>query len=84
MTLQSWNADPDLACVRDHDALARLPDPERKDWQALWSNVAELLRRARGYKISSPAPPSLEFPADPFAPGPNKIQVQNTTGTKSV
>jgi serine/threonine-protein kinase len=40
-----WQTDPDLAAVRDKDALAKLPDAERKDWQKLWSDVDALLRK---------------------------------------
>ncbi len=37
--------DPDLAGVRNNDALAKLPDPERKQWEKLWADLAALLRR---------------------------------------
>ena len=36
----------DLACVRDEKELAKLPEPERKEWQAFWSEVALLLKKA--------------------------------------
>ena len=45
-TLQHWQEDADLAGVRDADALAKLPEDERKDWQALWADVDALLKRA--------------------------------------
>ena len=45
-TLQHWKSDRDLAGVRDEPELAKLPEPERKDWRALWSEVAELLNNA--------------------------------------
>jgi hypothetical protein len=32
--------------VHDNDALARLPEEERDQWERLWSNVDALLRRA--------------------------------------
>jgi eukaryotic-like serine/threonine-protein kinase len=35
---------PVLAGVRDPAALARLPEPERREWQALWQEVEGLLR----------------------------------------
>ena len=35
----------DLAGVRDKDALARLADEERVQWERLWSDVDALLRR---------------------------------------
>jgi Flp pilus assembly protein TadD len=52
-TLRHWRADPDLAGVRDADALARLPAAERAAWAALWAGVDGLLGDA-------------SFPADPF------------------
>ena len=36
----------DLACVREPEALARLPQGERKNWQAFWAGAADLLKRA--------------------------------------
>jgi serine/threonine-protein kinase len=33
---QAWQANDDLAGVRDGRSLARLPEIERKEWQALW------------------------------------------------
>jgi serine/threonine protein kinase/Tfp pilus assembly protein PilF len=47
-TMQHWLADTDLAGVRDPAALARLSEPERQRWQALWSQVAETLAQAEG------------------------------------
>jgi hypothetical protein len=44
--LQHWKVDPDLASLRDANALAKLPEAERKDWQALWADVDALLKRA--------------------------------------
>ena len=46
-TLKHWKTDTDLAGVRDADALAKLPEAERKEWQALWAEVDALLIRAR-------------------------------------
>ncbi|HXL19146.1 MAG TPA: hypothetical protein VN961_16650, partial [Streptosporangiaceae bacterium] len=43
--LQSWWGDPDLAGVHAEDALAKLPDEEREQWERLWSDVEELLGR---------------------------------------
>jgi tetratricopeptide (TPR) repeat protein len=37
--MQHWKKDSDLAGIRDDEALARLPDAERKEWQALWADV---------------------------------------------
>jgi serine/threonine-protein kinase len=45
-TLTHWRQDTDLASVRDRAALDRLPDDERQQWRALWSDVAALLAKA--------------------------------------
>jgi serine/threonine-protein kinase len=47
LTLQKWLFDRDLASVRDRDALAKLPEAERKDWRELWERVTALLTKAR-------------------------------------
>ena len=39
-SLAAWQTDPTLAGVRDRDALAKLPDAEREQWQRLWADVA--------------------------------------------
>ena len=44
--LARWRTDPDLAAVRDPEALDRLPPAERQECRALWQEVAALLRRA--------------------------------------
>jgi serine/threonine-protein kinase len=43
--LRHWQIDGDLAGVRDKDALARLPEEERQQWESLWSDVDAVLRR---------------------------------------
>jgi tetratricopeptide (TPR) repeat protein len=43
--LMHWQNDPDLACVRDRQALDRLPANERTAWQELWREVDKLLTR---------------------------------------
>jgi hypothetical protein len=43
--LRHWRRDPDLASVRDPDALGALPEPERADWQALWAEVGRLVEK---------------------------------------
>jgi tetratricopeptide (TPR) repeat protein len=43
--LRHWQIDGDLAGVRAKDALARLREEERKQWESLWSNVDAMLRR---------------------------------------
>jgi tetratricopeptide (TPR) repeat protein len=47
-TMQHWSADTDFAGVRGADALAKLPEAERQDWQKLWGEVADTLTRAEG------------------------------------
>jgi hypothetical protein len=44
-TLRHWQVDPDLAGLRDKDALARLPEAERQACGKLWADVDALLRR---------------------------------------
>jgi hypothetical protein len=51
-TMQHWQKDRDFAGVRGSEALARLPEGERREWQQLWADVAELLARAEA-KASS-------------------------------
>ena len=34
--------DPDLACVRDEEALSKLDDDEAKAWRAFWAEVKAL------------------------------------------
>ena len=44
--MQHWQHDTDFDGVRDAKALAKLPEAECREWQALWDKVAELERRA--------------------------------------
>jgi tetratricopeptide (TPR) repeat protein len=44
--LEHWRRDPDLAGLRDPEALAKLPVAERADWQKLWAEVEGLLSQA--------------------------------------
>ena len=43
-----WNFNFELAGVRDPQALAKLPEAERKDWQVFW---AEYERVRENHKI---------------------------------
>jgi serine/threonine-protein kinase len=43
--LAHWRGDPDLASVREPQALDRLPENERAAWRALWREMDELLKR---------------------------------------
>jgi serine/threonine-protein kinase len=46
-TMAQWQADPDLAGLRESNAMANLPMDERTECLALWQAVGNLLRRAR-------------------------------------
>jgi hypothetical protein len=48
--MQHWLSDKDFAGVRGSEALDRLPEAERRDWQKLWSEVDELRQ-----KVAKPA-----------------------------
>ena len=43
--LTRWQADPDLAGLRESSALDKLSAKERKEWLALWREVEAILRR---------------------------------------
>ncbi len=47
-TLAHWKQDADLAGIRDEKELAKLPEVERKEWQALWRDVEGLLAKVSG------------------------------------
>ncbi len=65
--MRHWQWDPDFAGVRGPEALARLPQAERQEWQKLWADVADLLARAQGKsapdKKSDTKPPAGVQPA---------------------
>ena len=44
-TLAHWKEDADLAGVRELTELAKIPEAERTDWQALWAEVDSLLQK---------------------------------------
>jgi hypothetical protein len=48
LSLSFWKVEPSVAGVREADALARLPEPERTAWTALWAELDALLAKARG------------------------------------
>jgi serine/threonine-protein kinase len=54
-TLRRWLEDPDLAGLRDPDAVAKLPPPERDACLQLWADVERTLARA-----ASSGPPSKQ------------------------
>jgi tetratricopeptide (TPR) repeat protein len=43
--MQHWLGDTDFAGVRDPQALAKLPETERQEWQKLWADVNELFAK---------------------------------------
>ena len=45
-TLEGWRHDTDLTALRSPQALAKLPEAQRKEWQALWADVDALLKLA--------------------------------------
>jgi serine/threonine protein kinase/Tfp pilus assembly protein PilF len=44
-TLKHWKVDPDLAGLRDNDALAKFTEDEQNTWRALWAQVDALLAK---------------------------------------
>ena len=52
-TLADWQQESDLAAIRDPQALAKLPEVERKEWQALWVEVDRLLKQAQEKRPAS-------------------------------
>ena len=54
--LDWWYKDKDLAHVRG-DALAKLPDKERTDWQKLWADVEALKKRCEEPPPAAKPPP---------------------------
>jgi tetratricopeptide (TPR) repeat protein len=68
--LKQKKVETNLATVRDPEALARLPEPERKEWQSLWSDVDSLLERAQGHPEKAVAAAS-PMPAKAPEPDPN-------------
>jgi Flp pilus assembly protein TadD/tRNA A-37 threonylcarbamoyl transferase component Bud32 len=65
--MSRWRNHADLAGVRVPEELARLSEPERQEWQALWTAVETLEHQAEDRAARPPGPPSGELPADPFA-----------------
>jgi tetratricopeptide (TPR) repeat protein/tRNA A-37 threonylcarbamoyl transferase component Bud32 len=45
--LRHWQQDTDLSTVRDAEALAKLPETERRPWQQLWTDVEALRKKAQ-------------------------------------
>jgi serine/threonine-protein kinase len=54
--LGHWKVDPELAGLRDAEALAGLPEPERRGWLALWGEVDALIGSLKaGAETTRPA-----------------------------
>ncbi len=45
--LGQWRHDQDLACLRGEAALAKIPEAERTEWRAFWSDVEALRAEVR-------------------------------------
>jgi tetratricopeptide (TPR) repeat protein len=45
--MHEWQLSPELSCVRDSAALAKLPADEQQAWNQLWKDVQHLLEKAR-------------------------------------
>jgi tetratricopeptide (TPR) repeat protein len=46
-SLRRWQTGPDLAGVRDRDALAKLPTDELAEWTTLWRKIQTVVAEAR-------------------------------------
>jgi serine/threonine-protein kinase len=49
-TLTHWGKDPDLAGVRDPNALGNLPEDERQAWRKFWAEAEALRKKVREHK----------------------------------
>jgi Flp pilus assembly protein TadD/serine/threonine protein kinase len=65
--LAHWLEDTDFAGVRGDQALAKLPEVERADWQKLWQEVDALRQRA-----ATPPPPAAPQPQEKSPPPQDK------------
>ena len=45
--LTLWQVDPDLAELREPDALIKLPAEERREWIAIWTQIRTVITRAQ-------------------------------------
>jgi tetratricopeptide (TPR) repeat protein/tRNA A-37 threonylcarbamoyl transferase component Bud32 len=68
--LGNWPEDSDLVPVRDPTWVKAMPDEERKAWEALWAEVAEILRNTEKRPDAANGEPrkaSDDVPNDPTA-----------------
>jgi hypothetical protein len=47
-TLARWQTDPNLAGLRDKEALAKLPEADRDAWRKFWADVADPQQKGGG------------------------------------
>jgi tetratricopeptide (TPR) repeat protein len=66
--LTNWQAEPDLAGLREPHALDDLSADERKDWLALWHDVRALLKRTGPNRVTSAFDPKR-----PESKGPSPL-----------
>jgi hypothetical protein len=63
--LPRWQTDPDLASVRDANAVATLPEKEQAEWRKLWTSVEELLKEVRAAITTEAENPGTLTEQDP-------------------
>ena len=81
-TLRHWKADPDLAGVRDPEALAVPPPDEQDAWRKLWAEVDALLMKAQEKRPRRdlPSPPEVAPQAGPPGHGPRSVRQAGHVG----
>jgi hypothetical protein len=47
---------PNLAAMREKEALAKLPEDEARQWQKFWTDVADTLAKVQGKKAPEQKP----------------------------
>jgi len=60
--LEHARLDPDLAGVRESDAMDKLPEAERAEWRALWAKVDAALAQSRAALPRERAGPGVAPP----------------------
>ena len=59
--LGHWKVDTELIDVRSAGALDRFPEPERREWQALWAEVDSLIASMKDAPAGSPRRHRADF-----------------------
>jgi hypothetical protein len=54
-TMRHWQQDKDFVGVRGAEALAKLPEAERQEWQNLWAEIEGLRQRAASRRTGGPS-----------------------------